>query len=175
MLSDLFILGLEGLALAEKDRLVATVGRLQILNPAGNVIPGEVSCSVDIRSADAQTLSRAHERLRTLCHEIGGRRGLQTDWNVLLTSPSVPCDTAMNGLLHRSITDAGYEALSLVSGAGHDAVPVSAIAPVAMLFVRCFKGISHNPLEDVEREDIAAAVSVADNFIDQLAAINGKT
>jgi allantoate deiminase len=81
----------------------------------------------------------------------------------------------MNGLLHRSIREAGYEALSLVSGAGHDAVPVSAIAPVAMLFVRCFKGISHNPLEGVEQEDIAAAISVADNFIDQLAAINGKT
>jgi len=170
-----FVLGLESLAMGAEGRLVATVGRLQILNAAGNVIPGEVSCSVDIRSADAATLTGAYEQTRTLCKEIGARRDLRTDWHVLLRSPSVPCDPAMSQLLHRSIRDAGYEALSLVSGAGHDAVPISAVSPVCMLFVRCFKGISHNPLENVERDDLAAAIRVADNFINQLAAINGKT
>jgi allantoate deiminase len=57
-----------------------------------------------------------------------------------------------------------------VSGAGHDAVAVSAVSPVAMLFVRCYKGISHHPLEDVETEDIAAVIVLSDKFIQQLIA-----
>jgi acetylornithine deacetylase/succinyl-diaminopimelate desuccinylase-like protein len=37
-----------------------------------------------------------------------------------------------------------------------------------MLFVRCFKGISHNPLENVELPDLAAALRVAERFLTQL-------
>jgi allantoate deiminase len=74
----------------------------------------------------------------------------------------------MNQLLARAIQQTGFEIVELVSGAGHDAVAVSPVSPVAMLFVRCFKGISHNPLENVELKDIAAAVEVSTNFIDQL-------
>ncbi|HTI93983.1 MAG TPA: hypothetical protein VL727_25490, partial [Puia sp.] len=58
--------------------------------------------------------------------------------------------------------------LELVSGAGHDAVPVSVVSPVCMLFVRCFKGISHNPLEDVEEKDLEAALGVAEKFIQSI-------
>jgi len=165
-----FILGLEKLAFEFRHELVATVGKLQIRNPASNVIPGEVACSVDIRSADEQVLSLSHEKIRELSEQIGKRRGLGVEWKVLQVSAPVVCDARMNELLAQSITDAGYEPLGLVSGAGHDAVPISAVSPVAMLFVRCFKGISHHPLEDVETEDIAAVIAVSDNFIHQLTA-----
>ena len=74
----------------------------------------------------------------------------------------------MNKLLAQSIKEAGYKLAELVSGAGHDAVPVSEVSPVVMMFVRCFKGISHNPLENVEVKDLAAAIKVSDNFIQQL-------
>ena len=57
------------------------------------------------------------------------------------------------------------KSVPLVSGAGHDAVPISAVAPATMLFIRCYKGISHNPLEDVELADLAAALAVADRFL----------
>ena len=56
----------------------------------------------------------------------------------------------------------------MVSGAGHDAVTISQVAPVAMLFVKCFKGISHNPLENVETDDIKVVLGVGDNFIRRL-------
>lgn len=166
-----FILEVERLVLAAGGALVATVGKLQIVNPASNVIPGEVTCSVDIRSADAQVLSRSHEKIRVLCAEIGKHRSIVTEWRILQESLPVTVDHRMNALLEQSILEAGYETLPLVSGAGHDAVPVSAVSPVCMLFVRCFKGISHHPLEDVETEDIAAAIAVTGNFIHQLTEI----
>jgi acetylornithine deacetylase/succinyl-diaminopimelate desuccinylase-like protein len=64
--------------------------------------------------------------------------------------------------------------VKLASGAGHDAVTISQVAPVAMLFVKCFKGISHNPLENVEIDDIAVVSEVADNFIRRLARSSEK-
>jgi allantoate deiminase len=71
----------------------------------------------------------------------------------------------MNSLLGHAIAAAGHEVIELVSGAGHDAVPVSQVAPATMLFVRCYRGISHNPLENVEPADLAAALQVAERFL----------
>jgi allantoate deiminase len=53
----------------------------------------------------------------------------------------------------------------LPSGAGHDAVAMSAIAPVAMLFVRCAGGISHHPAEAVAADDVAAAIDVLTGYL----------
>ncbi|HTI09418.1 MAG TPA: M20 family metallo-hydrolase [Puia sp.] len=155
---------------AKGDGLVATVGKLQVSSPASNVIPGEVVCSVDLRSPGQWVLARAQEKVKALCAAIGQRRNLLVDWKVLQVSSPVVCDAKMKEGLAAAIQAAGYEPLSLVSGAGHDAVPISAVSPVAMLFVRCFKGISHHPLEDVEMEDLAAVVVISDNFIQQLSA-----
>jgi allantoate deiminase len=90
------------------------------------------------------------------------------DWEALQVSSPVMMDARLNDLLKQAIQDVGYRPLRLVSGAGHDAVPISLVAPVCMLFVRCFKGISHHPSEDVEMEDIVAAIAVADRFIHHL-------
>lgn len=166
-----FVIAAEKLAASVGSSLVATVGKLQMLNPASNVIPGEVTCSVDIRSADQAVLSSGHDQLRTIAAAIGVRRRLTAQWNVVQSSPPVDCDSRMTALLTDCVEAAGYEALQLVSGAGHDAVPVSAVSPVCMLFVRCYKGISHNPQEDVEAGDLAAAVAVAESFIFKLAEI----
>jgi allantoate deiminase len=63
----------------------------------------------------------------------------------------------------------GIEPLQLRSGAGHDAVTLSAIMPVAMLFVRCKGGISHNPSESISDSDVAVTCQVLDNLLDDLA------
>jgi allantoate deiminase len=163
-----FILQAERFALANKDKIVATVGKLNIPNSASNVIPGEVVCTLDLRSADEEQLLSAHEALKNVCKEVCAKRNINVDWNLIQTSKPVACDKELNKLLAESIAASGYEVVKLVSGAGHDAVAISAIAPVSMMFVRCLKGISHNPLEDVEIKDIAAAIKVSDNFIHNL-------
>ena len=150
---------------------LATVGKLHIPNPASNVIPGETTLSLDIRSADAATLESAHQQLHTFAEALAKRRGLTLAWNIIQSADPVTCDKNMTRLLTDTIRAAGYEPLPLVSGAGHDAVPIAAIAPVSMLFVRCYKGISHNPQENVETEDLAAAITVAENFILNLSEI----
>jgi hydantoinase/carbamoylase family amidase len=163
-----FILETEKFAITNKKDLVATVGKLHILDSASNVIPGEVVCSLDLRSADESILSSSYETIKKIADDICKKRNIILEWNLIQQTKPVNCDVKMNKLLAQSIKETGYELVELVSGAGHDAVPVSAVSPVAMLFVRCFKGISHNPLENVELEDLAAAIKVSDNFIQQL-------
>jgi allantoate deiminase len=163
-----FILETEKFALANKEKIVATVGKLTIPNSASNVIPGEVTCTLDLRSADEQQLSSAYETLQNVCKEVSAKRNITVDWNLIQTSKPVACNEELDKMLAQSIDASGYEVIKLVSGAGHDAVAISEVAPVSMMFVRCFKGISHNPLEDVEIKDIAAAIKVSDNFIQNL-------
>ena len=54
---------------------------------------------------------------------------------------------------------------ALPSGAGHDAVAMSALGPVAMLFVRCKGGVSHHPDESVKAGDVTQALAVLVDFV----------
>lgn len=163
-----FILAAEEMALTHKETLVATVGKLTVTNAASNVIPGDVTCSLDLRSADADRLASAYEKLQNEAESIGRVRNVAVEWHPVQQSAPVACDAALNNLLAQAIQDAGHEVIALVSGAGHDAVPVAAVAPVSMLFIRCYKGISHNPLENVEVADLAAALEVSERFLEFL-------
>ena len=163
-----FTLLAEQWAMKYKDRIVATVGKLNITHAASNTIPGEVICTLDLRSNDPETLAQSYDALQRGCAAICTERHIEWQWNLVQETAPVACDASMNALLAQSIRAAGHEVIELVSGAGHDGVPISAVSPVAMLFVRCFEGISHHPLENVELKDLAAAVEVSANFIHQL-------
>lgn len=163
-----FIVEAEEFALENKDKIVATIGRLTVHQSATNVIPGKVVCSLDVRSADETSLIAAYDSLKDFCELACGRRHVNVEWNLVQQTKPTICNEQLNSILERSITDSGYPLIKLVSGAGHDAVPISSVAPVAMLFVRCFEGISHNPLENAETKDIAAAIKVADKFLENL-------
>ncbi|MBS1735311.1 MAG: M20/M25/M40 family metallo-hydrolase, partial [Bacteroidetes bacterium] len=149
--------------------ILGTVGIMDVENSAMNVIPGKVFCSLDIRSSDTHALSKAYESLSKICEEICRKRNIYHEWKLVLDAPPVMCDPLLTEVLQQSLHENSIESLNLVSGAGHDAVVVSAVAPVSMLFVKCYKGISHNPLENVEIADIASALETTDTFLLKLA------
>jgi allantoate deiminase len=160
-----FVLKAEQLALDHRDALVATVGKLNVPNSASNVIPGEVVCTLDLRSADESRLAFAYVELQQEAQAIARQRNVEITWLAVQNTAPVACSTDLNTLLAAATADSGHEVVKLVSGAGHDAVPISAVAPATMLFIRCYKGISHNPLENAELTDIAAAIQVSERFL----------
>ena len=169
-----FVLIAEQFALAHGQGLVATVGKLSLSHAASNVIPGEVTCTLDLRCPHEAQLAEAYEHLRTYTEAIATQRNVELEWTLVQQTAPANCNADLNELLAQAIADTNHEVVALVSGAGHDAVPVSAVAPVTMMFIRCFKGISHNPLENVELADLAAAVEVADRFLMELKIKNEK-
>jgi allantoate deiminase len=81
-----------------------------------------------------------------------------------------PCDPGLTDRLAAAVSATGQVVRRLVSGAGHDAMVMAALAPTAMLFIRCKGGISHNPAEDVQEADVARALEAMLGFIEGLAA-----
>jgi allantoate deiminase len=167
-----FVLATETLVRSHGLGLVATVGQLHIPHAASNVIPGQVVHSLDVRSPDAGQLAAAYDALRAAAEAVAARRGVALGWRLVQATAPTPCDAGLNAYLTQAIAESGHEVVRLVSGAGHDAVAISAVAPATMAFIRCYEGISHNPLENVEAPDVAAALAVAERFLLNLISTN---
>lgn len=163
-----FVTAVEALA-TEQDDVVATVGELEVQEGASNVIPGRVALSLDVRHAEDPTRETASAWLRERAGAIADRRGCVLEWETLQEIPEVSCSPELVELVAEAVASAGHPVLRLASGAGHDAVMLSKIAPVAMLFVRCAGGISHNPAEAVTVQDVAAAVDVTSSLLELMA------
>ena len=165
------LLGAAELALAAEalafglPELVATVGELVVSPGASNVIPGGVRLSLDVRSPADRTRETAVATLHRRARAIAAQRGLDLSWRAGHGNPAVPMDPALSTRLADAVAAAGFPVHHLPSGAGHDAVVLAAVCPVAMLFVRCKGGISHNPAEAVAEADVAAALAVVDRFL----------
>jgi allantoate deiminase len=164
------VLAIERIALADASDLVATVGALEVSPGAANVVPGEVAFTIDIRSGDQVRRDRAAEAILAELAEIAQARGLACETQRAHDLPASPCDPALMDLLDAAASDAGQPLRRLVSGAGHDAIAMSALAPTAMLFIRCRDGISHNPAEHVDPADAEVALAVMLGFIEKLGA-----
>ena len=160
--------GIEAFALQQKHRLVATVGTLQVVHAASNVIPGQVIFSIDIRSADGLYLDEAVKEIKMICENIALKRMVSCEWKLIQETAPVLTDAHLNACMKDAIISLDIPVVELMSGAGHDAVPVAQVAPVSMMFIRCYKGISHHPQEHAEVGDIAAALSVSDRFMENL-------
>jgi allantoate deiminase len=154
---------------AERCGVTATVGKLEVAPGASNVIPGRATFTLDVRNqSDARRLA-AVKFLRAKADAIAKRRGLKLIWTPVQENGAVQCDKKLTQILSNCVAKHGLKFFKLPSGAGHDAVVLSQICPVAMLFVRCKGGISHNPAESVTESDVRAAIEVLADFITQVA------
>ncbi len=136
--------------------LVGTVGRLEVLPGAVNVIPGECGFTIDLRApADAQRI-RAVADVRVALDHIAARRGVSLAVKVLHESRAAPCAPWLMERIEAAIAAQGITPLRLPSGAGHDAMALAALVDVGMIFVRCTGGISHNPAESISVTDAGA-------------------
>jgi allantoate deiminase len=159
-----FVLAVETLARSVPG-LVATVGQLRVQPGASNVVPGHVELSLDIRHADDELCSRYAEQLRTQAEQICARRSIKLVCQHVQPTSTVACSPKLRQRWQDALVAEGYPAFSLFSGAGHDGVVLSALTEIAMLFVRCRGGISHNPAESVQEADVAAAIAVMERFL----------
>ncbi len=148
--------------------LVATVGAVEVLPGAGNVVPGEVRLSLDVRHQDDAVRHSSVDTLVDAASRIASLRGLTVDSRVLLEESATPCDPQLLAAMSRSVGSAGFPLYQLPSGAGHDAMILAKQVPMAMLFVRSPGGISHHPDESVVAADVEAALAAGMAFLNEL-------
>jgi allantoate deiminase len=145
--------------------LVATVGKINVEPNVGNVIPGAVQVSLEVRSGEDSRRAVAVSELLAKAASIAQRRGIALQHKDRLEHQAVPMDERLTTYLADAIEAAGLVRKTMISGAGHDAMVMAAKVPTAMLFLRSPGGISHHAAESVLAEDVEASLYVGREFL----------
>ncbi|MCG6374466.1 M20/M25/M40 family metallo-hydrolase [Vibrio fluvialis] len=131
-----------------------------MLPGAVNVIPGETRFTIDIRSLSQVTLEQCTVDLLKQLTDIARNRNLVFHHENIYQAEAVLC----NDKLQQQWADVVETVTQIAprflpSGAGHDGLAMTKLTDIGMLFVRCEKGISHNPREQVMEADVLTALS----------------
>ena len=154
------IVEVEEFCRTDEDGLVGTVGYIHAQPGATNVIPGQVSFTLDIRApSDAHRKLAVADIVRRI-ENIAKRRKLVLQLDVTHENRTVPCAPWLRAQVAEAVAAEGHRVFELPSGAGHDGMAMIDIADVGMVFVRCRGGVSHHPDEHVETADADAGARV---------------
>jgi allantoate deiminase len=151
---------IEELCRTDEGGLVGTVGYIHATPGATNVIPGQVSFTIDLRAPTDTHRKKAVADIVRQIEAIAKRRKLMLQVDVTHENRTVPCAPWLKAQVADAVAAEGYTVFELPSGAGHDGMAMIDLADVAMLFVRCRGGISHHPDEHVELADADAGARV---------------
>jgi beta-ureidopropionase / N-carbamoyl-L-amino-acid hydrolase len=141
-------------------RQVGTVGRIQALPGAPNVIPGQVVCSLELRDLDAGKVDSLYASIAAEAQRIGAQNGTSFAFRLLHENAPAPSDSRMRALVAESARELGLTSRVMPSGAGHDAQAMATLAPMGMIFVPSIAGISHAPKEFSRPADITNGANV---------------
>ena len=152
------VLSVEALARAIKG-LLGTVGALSVTPNAVNAVPGSVDMTIELRAPDDGTRKAAGAAITDQVRQIAAARGVQADIRRSYAQAATPCDPALQDLLMQAVRESGEQGLRLASGATHDTSAMADLCPVALLFLACRDGISHNPAEHATPATLGRAVA----------------
>lgn len=139
---------------------LATIGTLHIEPNVINVIPRKAVFTVDLRDPDEQRLQDAERRLAEFLVRVAEREGVTCTTERLVRFEPVVFDAGLADAIEASAERMGFSHRRMTSGAGHDAQMIARIAPAAMIFVPSRGGISHNPREYTDNEQLVDGANV---------------
>lgn len=137
-----------------------TIGDFNVTEPSRNVVPSAVSLQLDLRHINEDCLSQLDAAATRLAQSAAEQEGASVTIEPIWHSPVTPFHDDLIRTLADAANARGNEAPKMMSGAGHDAVNLSHVAPSAMLFVPCLDGISHNEAEYASPEHCALGTQV---------------
>jgi allantoate deiminase len=150
-----------------EDGMVGTVGCIETVPGAVNIIPGRVLFTVDLRALTDALRVAATECFAAEAARIAKARGLTVSIETFHEIATAYCAPVLQDALAARVTELGHTSIRLPSGAGHDAQVMARLCPAAMLFVRCRGGISHNPAEFASAADMGLAIAALTKFIER--------
>lgn len=150
----------EQVVAAAPDSTLATVGSLRLEPDLVNVIPRLATFTVDLRDPDESRLQAAEQALAGFLERLAEREGVRIRTERLVRFEPVVFDAALAGRIEQAAERRGLSHRRMSSGAGHDAQMIARIAPSAMIFVPSRGGISHNPREHTDDDQLIAGAQV---------------
>ena len=149
---------------------VGTVGVIDVLPGAINVIPGEVALQVDFRDHDLPARTAAVDAFLAEVAAVCARRELTSDIRTITRDEPAACAPEIVRAARSAAELLGIAQMDIVSGAYHDAMVLGAQIPIGMIFVPSRDGISHSPLEYTAPRDLECGIAVLGQTLRTLAA-----
>jgi beta-ureidopropionase / N-carbamoyl-L-amino-acid hydrolase len=137
-----------------------TVAMIETRPSSANTVPGFLRFFIDLRHPDGGQYRALRTQVEGIVetalarHRLGG--GISCVWE----AAGVVFDTGCVTAVRQAAAALGYDALEMVSGAGHDSVNVSCVVPTSMIFVPCAGGLSHNEAESASQGDLEKGANV---------------
>tara|TARA_B100000287_G_scaffold78181_1_gene70278 strand:+ start:1748 stop:3004 length:1257 start_codon:yes stop_codon:yes gene_type:complete len=141
-------------------RQVATVGRMNLHPDLVNVVAREARLTVDLRNTDETLLVEAENQIKECVNSLEESEGVTIESRSLARFEPVVFDQQVIEIVSETASDLGLSATHMPSGAGHDAQMLARVCPTGMIFVPSKDGISHNPNEHTDREDLVAGANL---------------
>lgn len=155
-----FIEAVNRIVTSVPGRQVGTVGRINALPGAPNVIPGKVVLSLELRDLDAAKINMLFERIQAEAEKIATESKTKFGFKEINVNIPAPTDSKIRSVISDAARDLGLTTKLMPSGAGHDAQDMARLGPVGMIFIPSVGGISHSPREFSRPEDIANGANV---------------
>src|SRR5215217_6336300 len=155
-----FIEAVNRIVTSVPGRQVGTVGRINALPGAPNVIPGKVVLSLELRDLDATKINMLFERIQAETQKLAAESKTKFDFKEINVNIPAPTDPQIRSLISEAARELGLSTKLMPSGAGHDAQDMARLGPVGMIFIPSVAGISHSPREFSHPEDIANGANV---------------
>ncbi|MGR3636573.1 MAG: hydantoinase/carbamoylase family amidase [Shimia sp.] len=151
------------------ESTVWTNGHISVHPNASSIVPGEVRFSMQWRDRDPVRLDTMEAIIRDTVQEVSKTRGLGVEISDYWALDPVAMDSRLKAaLIDAAEVEAPEKWRELPSGALHDATCVSALMPVAMLFVPSIGGISHAFAEDTDEADLVTGLNVLARAVTRL-------
>jgi len=154
----------------EPGQLLGSVGQFTVSPNSPVVVPGTVTLSVDLRSADAEVLAKAHEQFLAVVDAVNGAGEVEVDIDSMTLRPSSAFQAEGVALAEAAADRAGLSCRRMLTMAGHDSVNLKDVVPTVMLFVPSNAGISHNEAEHTDDADLLNGVTMLTEVVTALLA-----
>ena len=145
---------------SEPGAQVGTVGHMEVLPNAQNVVPGEVRMSIDLRDLSAAKIQRLGEKIRERARGIAVQSNTEIDFRHIQRMNGASASDRLQRVIEDTSRQLGLISTRLPSGAGHDAQMMARAGEMAMIFVPSVRGISHSPKELTQWEDCGNGADV---------------
>ncbi|PAB59581.1 M20 family metallo-hydrolase [Anaeromicrobium sediminis] len=163
------ILAIEHIGIKESiHKTVTTVGACKAFPGSMNVVPGKTEFLLDIRGIEKESIKRTIDQVLTTVKTISIKRDIQFLFEFLGNEIPSHMNSDINYLIETVCVDEKIPYRRMISGAGHDSMNMATIIPTSLIFIPCFKGISHNKEEFASDEDIYTSAKVLSSCLKKL-------
>jgi beta-ureidopropionase / N-carbamoyl-L-amino-acid hydrolase len=139
---------------------VCTVGKVDIHPNLTNVVAAKATITLDVRNTDEALLKSAESKIAKYLQVVASAEGVKITTRELARFEPVVFDGRVIDCVEKIARDQGNTVQRMPSGAGHDAQMLARVCPSGMIFVPSVKGISHNPAEFTETDDLIAGANI---------------